>query len=141
MNEVIEQLLTSEPIGVLSVLLADGTLHAATIHFSQTVEPFKLYMQTSNTTIKAQPFVDGKTGPAALVIGVSEATWRTLQLHGTVRAILDPEEIAEVAKIHYEKHPEAGKYQSPKNLFLEFTPSWWRYSDFNTDPPTIIASA
>lgn len=141
MQEIIKQYLTSEPIGVLSVKLDDGTLHAATIHFSETFEPFKLYMATANTTVKVQPFLKGESGPAAMVIGVSEETWITLQLHGTLRAVLDPEEVEKVAAIHYGKHQKAGKYRTPKTMFLEFTPTWWRYTDFSIRPETIIASS
>src|SRR5205807_1596520 len=75
MNPEIEAFLTKERIGVLSVLLADGSPHAATIHFSHIENPLKLYVQTRNTTTKAKPFLNGEVGKAAFVVGFSEEEW------------------------------------------------------------------
>jgi uncharacterized protein YhbP (UPF0306 family) len=138
MNEQIESFLNKERIGVISVILDDGTLHSATIHFSYAANPLKFYIQTSNSTLKAQPFMSGKPGKAAMVIGFSEEVWITLQMHGQIRQVSDSDELEEVYKIHYKKQPEAEQYKGPKTVFLEFTPEWWRFTDFNTEPETII---
>jgi len=73
-----------------------------------------------------------------MVIGLSEEEWLTLQMHGDVKIISDNKELEKVYKIHYAKHPEAEQYKGPKTVFLEFTPTWWRFTDFNTNPETII---
>lgn len=140
MNPVISNFLMKEKVGVLSVILADGTPHSATMHYSYKDEPFKIYIQTSNTTLKAQPFLNGEVGKGAMAIGFSEEDWLTLQIHGDIRIISGHEELEEVYKIHYKKNPDAEQYKGPKTVFLEFTPNWWRYTDFNTDPETIINS-
>src|SRR3989338_1875463 len=43
-----------------------------------------------------------------------------------------------VYKIHFKKHPFAEKYKNEHTVVIEFTPTWWRYTDFNTTPETII---
>lgn len=138
MNPSILQLLQKYRIAVISVTLSDGVIHSATVHYSFKENPFTVYIQTSNTTLKAKPFLNGETGKGAIVIGFSEEDWITLQLHGNIRAVTDVNELEEVYKVHYQKQPEAEKYKGPKTVFLEFTPTWWRYTDFNTEPENII---
>lgn len=138
MNPKISDFLNKEPVGVVSVLLADGSPHAATVHYSHNEQRLKFFIQTTNTTVKAQNLLDGKTTKAAMVIGFSEQDWLTLQMRGSIRIVFDKNELEEIYKIHYKKHPDAEKYKGPKTVFLEFTPSWWRFTDFNTHPETII---
>lgn len=140
MNQAILDLLSKHTIGVISVVLNDSNVHAATVHFSHKNDPLKVYIQTSNKTLKAQPFLNGETGKGAFVLGFSEEEWLTLQMHGTVRAVSDQNELEEIYKVHYAKHPDSEQYKGPKTVFLEFTPTWWRYTDFNTEPPIIISS-
>ncbi len=141
MNPIISNFLKDHRICVISVNLGDGNLHSATVHYSHTENPFKIFIQTTNDTLKASPFLNGKTGKGAMVIGFSEEEWMTLQLHGDIRIISDADEIEEAAKIHYQKLPNAEKRRGPDTVFLEFTPTWWRYTDFNTKPEeTIITS-
>jgi hypothetical protein len=77
----------------------------------------------------------------AVVIGFSEEEWITLQLDGDVEMIEDPGDLKNAQDIHYVKHPSSEKWKDyPTTVFLKFTPTWWRYTDFNTKPPTIISS-
>ncbi len=141
MNSEIIQFLTRERVCVLSVILADGSPHAATVHFSmslESAEPLKIYIQTYDASTKAQPFLDGKTGKAAVVFGFSEQDWQTLQMRGSARRVTVQEELDKIYKIHYAKNPEAEKHKSSKTVVLEFTPTWWRYTDLKTKPPTVI---
>ena len=140
MNQSALNLLSKDRVGVISVIQKDGTVHSATVHYSQKNDPVKIYIQTLNTTLKSQPFLNGQSGQGAMVVGFSEQDWVTLQMHGNIRAVLDQEELEEVYKTHYQKHPDAEQYKGPNTVFLEFTPTWWRYTDFNTDPETIINS-
>jgi len=138
MNPKILDFLKSQPVGVVSVLLADGSPHAATVHYSHKEGPLKFFIQTTNTTTKVQNLLDGKTAKASMVIGFSEQDWLTMQMRGDLRIVSDKNELDEIYKVHYQKHPDAEKYKGPKTVFLEFTPTWWRYTDFNTEPETII---
>ena len=139
MNPVILKLLSTERVGVLSIVLSDGTVHGATFHYSHQNEPLKIFIQTSNTTLKAQPFLSGEIQKGSFVVGFSEENWVTLQIHGVVRMISDPNELEQIYKIHYQKNPDAEQYKTdPATIFLKFVPTWHRYTDFNTNPETII---
>ena len=140
MHNSIESLLNREKVGVISVIMSDSMPHAATIHFSHTSDPFKIYMFTSNATLKASPFLNGESGKAAMVVGFSLKDWETLQMHGVIKGITDSAELERIYPVHYSKHPETEKYKGPNTFVLEFTPTWWRYTDFKSGPPTIITS-
>jgi general stress protein 26 len=132
------KLLEKERICVLSVVMADGSPHGAVVHYSQQTEPVKLFMQTSPTVKTEAIQKSGGAAKAAVVVGLNESDFITLQMRGNVRIVSDSAELETIYTIHYAKHPEAEQYKSAKTIFLEFTPTWWRYTDFNTDPETII---
>ena len=138
MNSKILKFLEKERVGVISVILPDNISHSASVHFSNKENPLKIFIQTTNTTEKVRPFLDGKVGKASVVIGFSEKDWLTLQMRGDMKIVSSPEELKKIYKIHYKKHPDAEQYKGPKTVFLEFTPTWWRYTDFNTEPETTI---
>lgn len=138
MNPIALNLLTKERVCVLSVVLADGSPHNAVVHYSEQAEPLKIFIQTY-PTVKAKAIQEkGGAAKAAIVIGLSEKDFVSLQMRGNIRIVSDQKELQDIYKIHYKKHPEAEKYKGPKTIFLEFTPTWWRYTDFNTDPETVI---
>ena len=138
-NKVLD-FLKNNRVCSLTTLLTDGSPHAAALHYSHKESPLTLYFSTENTSRKCQALLDGKPTKGAVVIGLSEEEWITLQMDGEVRAV-SKEELDEVHEIHYAKHPNSEKYKDdPATMFLAFTSSWWRYTDFNTDPVTIISS-
>jgi uncharacterized protein YhbP (UPF0306 family) len=139
MELAVSNFLKQERLCVLSVLLANGELHGATVHYSAIEEPLRIIIQTSSRTEKAKPFLDGGTGKAAVTIGFDENEWLTLQMRGDVR-LIPQEEAEEAARIHFDRHPGAKVHQRPDTIFLEFTPTSWKYSDYNTSSITIIKS-
>lgn len=111
------------------------------MHFSHQVEPLKIFIQTTNTSEKVKGILNGEIGKASIVIGFSEKDWLTLQIRGTIKVVSDLGQLQEIYKIHYAKHPDAEQYKNnPSTIFLEFMPTWWRFTDFNTNPETIISS-
>lgn len=140
MNDRITHFLTKHHICSLTTILPDGMPHAAAIHYSYSNEPFTLYFSTDRTSRKCQALLNGKRGKAAVVIGLSTEEWVTLQIEGNIR-IATVDELPNIQKIHYTKHPHSAKYKDdPGTVFLIFSPTWWRFTDFNTKPPTIISS-
>ena len=141
MNPVAIHLLTKERVCVLSVVLADGSPHNAVLHYSQQIKPVKLFMQTY-PTVKVRAIREkGGKAKAAIVVGLNEQDFVSLQMRGDIRIVSVPQELKNIYKIHYAKHPKAKQYKNSNTVFLEFTPTWWRYTDFNTDPETIIESS
>lgn len=140
MEKIILEYLAREKVGALTVLLPDGTVHGAAMHFSHSSSPLELYFSTENTSKKTQGLVSGGKTKASVVLGFSEKEWITLQMDGEVEAILDKAELSGVQIKHYAKHPTSAKYKDdPATIFLKFTPTWWRYTDFNTNPVTILS--
>lgn len=140
MNPKILDFLANHRVGALTTLLNNGSPHAAALHYSHNSHPLELYFSTENTSIKCQALLDGNSTKASFVVGFSEQEWVTLQMDGEVIAVKDREELKAAQSIHYLKHPDSEKYKdAPATIFLKFTPRWWRYTDYNTEPPTILS--
>ncbi len=138
MNPEVLGFLSHHKICSLTTLLLDGSPHAAVLHYSHTTNPLTIYVGTENTSRKMEALVKNKSGKASLVIGFSDEEWKTLQMDGDVH-VISPEEAEKIQAIHYKKHPGAEKFKNnPETIFIKFTPSWWRYSDYTTNPPTFI---
>lgn len=118
-------LIVREKVCVLAVCKADGGCHGAAMHFSHQTEPLIIYIQTENTSIKCKNLPT----KASVVIGFSEDTMQTLQMDGEINKITG--DLSAIHQVHYAKHPGAEKYKNdPETVFLVFTPTWWRYSDY-----------
>ncbi len=141
MKEKLAQFLTTHRVCSLTTLLPDGTPHAAALHYSHTEDPLTLYFSTEKSSRKCQGILNGESVMGSVVIGFSEEEWVTLQMDGEVTAVSDDAVLKKAHAIHYSKHPNSEKYKDdPETLFLAFSPTWWRYTDYNTDPLTIISS-
>ena len=120
----------------LSTQLLDDSPHGAAMHYSSQRKPLLLYFSADRTNKKADRLLKGKLTKASVVIGFSEEEWITLQLDGMLELVSDKKEIDGIKKIHYQKIPTSQEFENePGTIFLKFTPSWWRYTDYNTDPP------
>lgn len=141
MKTKIFEFLAKHRVCSLTTLLNDGSPHAAALHYSNKNEPLELYFSTENTSLKTQALLDGKSTKASVVIGFSEEEWITLQMDGEIKTVLDENELSAIHVIHYAKIPDAERYKDEKTtIFLKFIPRWWRFTDYNIDPPLIIAS-
>lgn len=140
MNPIVQKFLTQECVCVLSGILPDGGSHSSTLHFSYAENPMRIYFQTWDESDKVKALREGDNKSASVVIGFSEKEKLTLQMRGSLRIISSPDELEKVFKIHYTKHPFAEKFKDESTVLIEFTPTWWRYSDFNTDPEMVISS-
>ena len=140
MDSKIIAFLTSHRVCSLTTLLLEGSPHGAALHYSHQEDPLLLYFSTENTSRKVEALLNGKSAKASVVIGFSEEEWITLQMDGEV-TVVNNDQLKEVHKIHYAKHPDSAKYKDdPETIFLAFTPTWWRYTDYNTTPLTILSS-
>lgn len=139
MDKKVTEFLTKEHVGSLAVEIPGG-MHAAALHFSHSDEPLVLYFSTEKDSRKMGGLSSSNSVKAAFVCGLSETDWLTLQMDGEVE-IIPESELPKVHKIHYAKHPKSEQYKDdPGTVFLKFTPTWWRYTDYNTKPMTIVTS-
>ena len=137
MNPKILNFLKNEKLCVLSVLLEGNQPYGAVMHYSVQENPLKLYIQTSKTTTKAKPFLEGGSGKAAVTIGFNDHDWVALQMTGNLNMV-SQDHLEEVSKIHYLQHPGAEVHRRPDTIFLEFVPTGWKYTDFKPTPITIL---
>jgi len=133
-------LLTKERVCVVAVTLRDGSPHVAEVHYSEQLDPIILFIQTYPTVKVRSLQENGGVGKAAVVLNLTESEMMSLQMRGNLNIVTDPQELEKIYDVHYKKHPEAEKYKDSETVFLKFTPTWWRYSDFNTDPEIVIES-
>lgn len=138
MDQKVLDFLAKEKVCVLSVCMPDGSCHSAAMHFSHQNEPLSVFIGTEKTTKKVQGLLNSEPVKASVVVGFDDAAMITVQMDGAVKMATSVE-LENIHKVHYTKHPGAEKYaNSPDTCFLIFTPSWWRYSDYKTTPPTFI---
>lgn len=134
MNQKVSEFLNAHHVGVLSVQLKSGKPHGATVHFSHQDNPLKVFFMTDRNSKKVEAILDGSTMGASFVTGFDEDSMQTVQMDGSVRIVTDAAEIAALKEVHYAKLPSAKKWEgAPDSVFLEFTPTWWRFKDYKTD--------
>lgn len=141
MNEQTLEFIKQNKICVVSILRPDGSLHAATVHFSTNENATEFYIATSRKSRKVESLLEGNPKAASMVIGFNEEQMITLQMDGEVQAVLEDAEVEPIKAVHYAMHQFAKKFENdPNTLFLKFTPTWWRYSEFKSSPPVFIES-
>lgn len=133
MDQRILKFLTKEKVCALSVCMPDGSCHSAAMHF--TYHDGVIYMGTHAASRKISGLSTGKV-KASIVVGFSEQEWTTAQLDGEVEKI----DAQPTKDIILAKYPEDEKQFDATTIFLKFTPTWYRYTDYKTQPPTFIES-
>lgn len=124
-------------ISVIGVLQEDGTVHSATLHYAHSSDPVSFYFLTGKQSRKARPLAEGKETPGSLVIGFSEEEFCTFQAEGTITISTDESGW----EAYVTKYPNRSNLKTdPEIVLLKFTPTWYRYTDMKTKPPTTISS-
>ncbi len=121
---------------VLAVEHPEGP-HAAMMHFAMGEDALDLYFTTSPGSRKVEAFKGGNACRASIVVGSGEK-WKTLQMDGTLTRVSDENETEVARNALYAKYPTDKYKEHPGNVFMKFHPTWYRYSDFSTDPPLIL---
>ncbi len=137
MDPIVKEFVTSHEIGCLAVEEISGGLHAAAIHYTVT-DAGTFYIQTNLDSRKCSLLKEKGRVKAAFVSGFSEEEWKTYQASGHVRLVTDPIERRNFSDTRQKQFPGPDYTDDPEVAFLEFIPNWWRYTDSNTKPKTII---
>ena len=141
MDKKVLKFLGEQRVCGLSVLLPNGIPHSAAMHFSFIIDPLRLFFSADVEQRKSLQLKKSGSTKSSVVIGFNEEEWKTLQLDGEIRWVRGKRKIESIKKVHYKKNPTSKKFENePGTIFLEFIPKWWRYTDFNTDPITILSS-
>lgn len=129
MDQKIIDFLHKERMAILAVSLPDGTPHTAAMHF--VYQDGVIYFSTHNSSKKATGLTSSK---ASITVGFNEQDWITLQLDGQIEKTTEGKDLINA------KYPENAKYMDENSIFLKFTPIWWRYSDFKSQPPIFLTN-
>lgn len=141
MDTTVQEFLRNHRVSVFSLIQDDGTVHAASLHFAHSDNPFAMYVWTGKNSRKCRPLLSGKTVPAAVVIGFDEAEFATFQADGTVTMLTEAADLDAGWTAYGAKYPDrAGGKGDTSMVLLRFTPTWWRYTDLKTKPTTVISS-
>ncbi len=138
MQQEILDFLDKESVCSLTVIIDDMPL-SSSMHYSYNFEnnELKLFFSTESTTKKASFLNNSESTNSSVVLGFSEVEWKTLQLTGELKQV-SSENLQKVKDIHYAKHPESKVYENePNTVFLEFIPSWYKYSNLSIKPEVV----
>ncbi len=128
-------------ISVLGISKSDGGVHSATLHYAHSEDSLNFLFITEKESRKCKSLLDSKDHSASLVIGFSEEEFVTLQMEGKIKIVTDKKELEEVWKVYIGKYPQSIKRKSDSEFgILRFTPEYWSYRDYKTDPVTVISS-
>ncbi len=118
--------LRTQRICALAVEMLDGSPHVATVHFAHTEEPLTFLIETSREYRKAEKVMKDGVTRASLCVGFVEGAVQAAQFDGILK-----EASAEAVQLYLQKFPEkADKAASPTTIFLQFDPSWWRFTNW-----------
>lgn len=114
--------LTKETMAVLAIVLPNGSVHTAAMHF--VYRDGAVYFSTHDTSKKAQGLT---TASASITVGFDEQTWITLQMDGKIEKTGDEKDLI------LGKYPDMANRLTEHSVYLKFTPTWHRYSDFKNN--------
>lgn len=136
MNQIVRDYLLTHEVGCLAVATKEG-LHGAAVHYTVT-DRGTIYIQTELNTRKCELLREKSKAAATFVVGFSEEEWKTYQADGSVRLLTDPDERKQFSAVRQAQFPGTDFADDLEVAFLEFTPSWSRFTDSNTKPKTVI---
>ncbi len=131
-RSLIARFLAAQTLGVVSTIGTDGQPQSALVAFSETPE-LKIVFGTFNDSRK---FRNLQRDPrASFVISGNDAT---VQLEGTAR-LAEGTDDEQCRALHIAKNPGSAKYlDDPRQRFFIVTPMWIRYTDYSTEPDTVL---
>jgi general stress protein 26 len=132
-NQVLE-FIKSQTLAVLSTASPTGKAESAVMAIAVT-DTWDILMSTESNTRKV---INLKTNPftSVLVGGVASPS---VQLDG-ITTIYSGSDAKPIKQQIIAIHPDTAPYLTPTSVYIKFTPTWYRYSDFRVDPPVIEES-
>lgn len=131
MDSRIKKFLAENRLGVLSTLGKGGQPQSALIGYAE-CEDLSLIFGTDISSRKYENIIVNNA--ISFVTGLSGDI--TIQIDGKTFPI---DKNSNWVEIHGRKHKSFEKYKYIEtNLYFRIVPTWIRYSDFSTTPPTIL---
>lgn len=129
---VVLEFLKSHKVAVIATTHANGSPEAAVIDFSVR-DDLEIVFDTFNNTRKYENLLHNPA--AAFVVGWDGNI--TIQYEGRAEPV--PEnDVPRYQREHTERVPEEREFIARGAIIFRVRPRWIRYSDFTSDPPTIV---
>jgi uncharacterized protein YhbP (UPF0306 family) len=141
MKEEMLQYLKAQRICALAVEMLDGSPHVATVHFANTEDPLTFIFETSRNYRKSERVLAIGMTRASISVGFTEGDKaKTVQLDGEIRLAKDQDKL--LVDFYIDKFPaKKKKLAEHTTIFLIFTSTWWRYTDWGRpEGKTILTS-
>ncbi len=110
---------------------ANGTIHAASLLYWNSNNPFCFYFITSSSSEKCNLLNSKNELPCAVVVGTEKGVDYTLQMRGTIRKI-DPKNYKKEVEAYYTKRGNKNdNIDHADSCLLQFSPRWARYTNYS----------
>jgi hypothetical protein len=110
---------------------ASGTLHAATMLYWNSFEPFEFFFVTSRDSQKCALLSEQNATPCGVVIGTEKGTPFTLQMRGAIRIAPQAGFDAQLNSYYEKRNSRGDDIDDPGNCLLQFVPNWARFTDYS----------
>lgn len=126
-EKIIRNLIDQSKLAVLSTVTPEDTSESAVVEIS-TTDKLELIFDTLPTFRKYKNLASNQN--VSVVIGWEPTT---VQYEG-VAAELNGKELEEYKRIHFQKFPEAVKFEELGIRFFKIIPKWIRFTDVSKQP-------
>lgn len=108
-----------------------GTIHAASLLYWNSDNPFRFYFVTSRDSEKYGLLKSQESVNCAVVIGTEKDTPFTLQMRGSIQEV-EPKNNKDAVDNYYQKRGNRhDDIEALDTCLLEFTPIWARFTDYS----------
>lgn len=123
--------LSTQTLGVVSTLGADGEPQSATVAFSESPDGTIVFGTFDDSRKFANILRDPRV---SLVVSDDD---HTVQVQGVAR-LTEGEDAARCRARHAAKNPSTEKFaDDPRQRYFLVTPTWLRFTDYTTEPESI----
>lgn len=131
-HAVVLEFLKRHTLAVIATTHPNGTPEAAVIDFSAR-DDLEIVFDTFSNTRKYANFVQNPA--AAIVVGWDSNI--TVQYEGLAEPVA-ANDVVRYQRDHIDRIPEEGDFIERGAIIFRIRPRWIRYSDFTSDPPTVV---
>lgn len=130
--EELQNFLENQKAATIAVPIDEnGTIHAASLLYWNSIDPFNFYFVTSRDTEKCALLKDARKITCAVVVGTEKGTDFTLQMRGNIQEV-EPKDFSKELDAYYQKRGNRqDDIDDPATCILQFSPTWARYTDYS----------
>ena len=130
--EELQKFLENQKAATIAVPIDEnGTIHAASLLYWNSIDPFNFYFVTSRDTEKYALLKDGRKINCAVVVGTEKGTDFTLQMRGNIQEVESKDFSKELDAYYQKRGNRQDDIDDPATCILQFSPTWAMYTDYS----------